>query len=96
MVIAPPFTVALASPFSVAAAPETSALAVPLAVKVAVAFWSIFRPETLMSATEEISTPLVASIIIFDFDFILNKKEQKVYITPKNGQSEAILEYMGG
>lgn len=32
----------------------------------------------------------------YDFDFVLNKKEQKVYITPKNGQSEATLEYMGG
>ncbi|WP_066758730.1 hypothetical protein [Crocinitomix algicola] len=30
----------------------------------------------------------------YDFDFILNKKEQRLYITPKNGQSEAVLELL--
>lgn len=31
----------------------------------------------------------------YDFDFILNKKEHRVYITPKFGQTEAVLEFIG-
>lgn len=30
----------------------------------------------------------------YEIDFIWNKKEEKIYITPKNGQSEAVLERM--
>ncbi|NOQ74503.1 MAG: hypothetical protein GQ574_21005 [Crocinitomix sp.] len=30
--------------------------------------------------------------LTYELDFIWNKKEEKIYITPKNGQSEAELE----
>ena len=31
----------------------------------------------------------------YEMDLVWNKKEDKIYITPKNGQSEAVLERMG-
>lgn len=31
----------------------------------------------------------------YEIDFIWRKKEREVYITPKNGQSGAVLEYLG-
>ncbi len=33
--------------------------------------------------------------LTYDLDLVWNKKEQRMYITPKNGQSEAVLEYLG-